>query len=906
MRRVFLSSGLIGAFICVPAIGQVSEPPKLALERPGLFHANIQGRFVNPAGEPIAGVHVQLNAGRIRAFPLVDVVTGEDGRFIISDVNSSYMPDLRWHPPEQWLKGGMALAAESGESIDVGTIRLQPDTVIRVAVELVGGPPPEPRDREPSIVLQGKGQYGPRIVAENIGSYRVLRQIPFDEGEWDISLFTKGRAEHFHAPFHAQRGKRDQVLTIKLLRDTVKTQNQYSAEGEMEIHEALLPLAALDREFRASGRLLAPDGNPIEGAFIGLNDFFLRRSSPQWTTSGADGHFDLKFRASVCNEPSVSYGDGDFVRIENQNIKEPCDDKWKKPRDLVIAQATRLVFKIEGADPSAVRAYWWHDSFAWQSFGSLQPWISLGGFRDMVVKVEAPGLLPLVKSIELPRLIRVDGKEQNPPAEVPVSFQFSRGTERRLSVRGGGIPLQGAIVDLEWVENLDKNSRRQVATYRTPESGEIREDGGADRIIEVFAYADGYEPQRAVWNVGTPLVLELPPKQTTLSFTRAGSAALARVRPAASPGAVRTVKIGEGGSQLRVSGGEYDVTVYSDSGTVLGYQRTRVAAGEMRTIDATLDQRPRLTIRYPNARWRSSVSDSTPRGGAVGWAAMIVGGGTLSLRDVPATLVHETSEEAVYLLSRAGRMHIELRSADPRSPILWRELDVRPGESPVIEGPREESTLKGAMSTFTPGFGNIHGIAGPRMQLIADSPSAWSLTVYLPTTEAGNSFTIAGVPPGEYHVYHHLIGQPKTYTYSGKTQTYVESIAAWGGVPLKLAPGETGQLRDFAGDSLGQLSVRVTDQGGRPIERATIRIRDRMSDSWRQFEENPAQVEQPGYPIPYPASARIMNGSAMLPNVRSGWLEYAIEMDAGPSYSFISPVTIGQELRVTVPTGVAR
>jgi hypothetical protein len=281
---------------------------------------------------------------------------------------------------------------------------------------------------------------------------------------------------------------------------------------------------------------------------------------------------------------------------------------------------------------------------------------------------------------------------------------------------------------------------------------------------------------------------------------------------------------------------------------------------------------------------------------------MIVGGGTLSVRDVSATLVQETAQEAVYVLSRAGRMHVELRRTAPGSPILWREIDFHPGESLVIDGPREDATLKGAMSTFIPGSGHVHGIAGPRMQLIADSPSEWSATFYIPSTEAGGGFTITGVPPGEYHVYHHLIGRPKTYTYNGRSETYMEPIAAWGGVPVKLVPGVTVQLRDFAEDSISQLIVRVTDQNGRPIERATIRIRDRMSDSWRQVEENPAQLEQAGYPIPYPASARVLNGSAVLPNIRSGWLEYAIETDTGPSYSYTSPVTLGQELRVIVPT----
>lgn len=890
-------------FLTLPLIAQTLEPPRPALERRGLFHATVQGRFVSADGAPVAGVRVVLNAGRVRAFPLVNAITGSDGRFVIRDVNSSYMPDLRWHPPEQWLKGGIALAGESGGTINIGTIRLQPDSVIRVAVEAVGGPALEARDREPSIVLQGKSQFGPRVVAETIGAYRVLRQISFDDGNWDVSIYTKGRSEHYQAPFHVQRGRRDQLFLIKLLRDTVKTQSQYSAEGKMEISEVLLPPATLESEFRASGRVLAPDGSPIEGAFVGMNDFFLARATPQWTTSGADGRFDLGYASSACTNPSVSFGDSDFIRLEGQTFNEKCDEVWKGPRDLVISQATRLTFKITGTDSSAGRAFWWHDSFGWQPFSSLQPWISLSSFERMTVRVEVPGFLPLIKTLELPRLNSAGGKDEKPPAEVPVEFQFDTRVQRQLTVRAGGRPLPGATVDLEWVENLNKDSRRQVATYRTPANGEISLTGGGDRLIEVFVYADGYEPRRARWNVGVPLMLDLSPRDATISFVNRESAALARVRPAGLPGTVRSVKLGVEGSSVKVAAGEYDITTYNDRGSVLGYQRTRVAAGET-TIEAAVDQRPRLTLHYSKAGWQSSVSDSTPRGGAVGWAAMISVAGTLTVRDVPATLIRETSGEAVYLLSRAGRVHVEARRA--ASPTLWRDLEVGPGESLVIDVPRDEATIEGAMSSYDTGTGNIHGIAGPRIQLIADDPSAWSVTEYLPVKEKDGGFRIRGVPPGEYHVYHHLIAEPKTYVYDGKAQTYTAPTAAWGGVAAKLIAGETARLRDFAGDTLGNLSVRITDGAGRPVEQATLRIRDRMSDSWRQMEESPAQIEQAGQPIPYPASVRIVAGRAALPNIRSGWLEFAVETDAGPSYAYTMPVTLGQELQVTIPVGGAQ
>src|SRR4051812_34218490 len=104
----------------IPAAAQKREPPKSALERRGLFHANIRGRFLTPEGAPVAGVHVQLPAGRPRSLPLMDVVTGDDGQFAFRDVNSEFVPTILWSPPEKWLGGALVFAGESGGNVNVG------------------------------------------------------------------------------------------------------------------------------------------------------------------------------------------------------------------------------------------------------------------------------------------------------------------------------------------------------------------------------------------------------------------------------------------------------------------------------------------------------------------------------------------------------------------------------------------------------------------------------------------------------------------------------------------------------------------------------------------------------------------------------------------------------------------
>src|SRR5262249_13333178 len=132
-------------------------------------------------------------------------------------------------------------------------------------------------------------------------------------------------------------------------------------------------------------------------------------------------------------------------------------------------------------------------------------------------------------------------------------------------------------------------------------------------------------------------------------------------------------------------------------------------------------------------------------------------------------------------------------------------------------------------------------------------------------------------------------------------RTYMAPIAAWGGVPVPMEANTTTALKDFSEYPVNDVQVRVTDANGNCVEHATLRIRDRMSESWRQVEENPAQLEQAAHPIPYPAAARIAGGKAILPRIREGWLDLSVESDNGMTFSFTVPVSPKRELRLTLP-----
>jgi hypothetical protein len=52
-------------------------------------------------------------------------------------------------------------------------------------------------------------------------------------------------------------------------------------------------------------------------------------------------------------------------------------------------------------------------------------------------------------------------------------------------VLGNGKPVAGATVDVEWIEDLNKDQRHPLATYRTATDGQIRLRSGPAQLVEV-------------------------------------------------------------------------------------------------------------------------------------------------------------------------------------------------------------------------------------------------------------------------------------------------------------------------------------------------------------------------------------------------------------------------------------
>ena len=84
-------------------------------------------------------------------------------------------------------------------------------------------------------------------------------------------------------------------------------------------------------------------------------------------------------------------------------------------------------------------------------------------------------------------------------------------------MRASGKPLAGAVVDVESIVNYS-DERRVLNSYLVPSDGSLQLLGGADQIVEVFVYAEGFEPRRAIWNPGAPLVVDLNARSSSFEF----------------------------------------------------------------------------------------------------------------------------------------------------------------------------------------------------------------------------------------------------------------------------------------------------------------------------------------------------------------------------------------------------
>jgi len=871
-----------------PAAREWSKP---VLARMGLHHSNVSGRFVDPAGNPLNGVRVAVT-GRNRSGPLAETLTAADGKFRFNDVNSDILPTLAWYPPEGWMNGAIALRGQSAEDFDIGDIQLKPESVLRLVTEVVdGGVPFEGNRREPTVVLSA-GSLAPRVLAVRNGPHHLLRQIPFREGTLEVSLYNKDHSEEFRAPIQLDPNQRDRLLLLRVRRDTLKKRNQYASEGKLEVSEILLPPSPSESDYEISTRITSPDGKPVQGVVVSISDLpIFNRASPVTGLSGSDGVATLRYRSTTCLSPSFALGSvATWYQPTKSDTEIPCTKKIAA--EVTIGSPSQLAIHVTGLPASATpRASWWHPSHGWVAFSSLNPWVGFPGYSPVFkIKVDAAGYLPIITTVESKDyLLRGD----KPPAKLDASFTFNTSNSMNLDVTSEGKPIENATVDIEVIDDLASDSRQPVGVYHTDRSGKLTLYGTSPDTMEIFVYAAGYEPARAVWSPGSPLRINLIPRSASLSFSQLRPGHFARIRSVTKPDDVRTFqKSVDGPAAIKLVPGSYDVVLFTGSGQPIGSQRIALVRNQSADLDPKIDARPKLTVRsaIPEDTWRTSISIATPATMITGWTLYSGQNGAV-VTDSPAVLEKKSLREEIFRLSHPGKFHVVL-SQPNLGHTLWREIEVSPGSETILDVPVLSASLKGLMRTYKGGIGfEHHGWAGPRLQLISASPSGWSVTVPMPSRDPANvdAFTLTNLPAGTYHLHQHLIGNPP--------------VDAWGGIPVTLTSSQTVTLNDFSEYPYKEATLTFRDASGNPINQATFRLKDRMSESWRQIAEGPTTLSNAAHPIPYPPALRIIAGRVTLPAIRVGRLEGAIEFDDGRVIPLVADIDPANQATLSISTG---
>lgn len=908
LMRMAISNVVLLA-ISLPTLAYGSGLPtswrKSALNRPGLHHVTITGRFISPEGHPVPGVRVHVETGDPRSLPVEEAVSGADGRFRLSDVNTYTTAGLRWYPPDGWTGGAMVVSGSPLGSINIGAIQLEPSTVVRAVVELVGGPPFGTHPPTISVSLEGAAR-GQRVAADEVNGLYVLSNIPFRKGRWSVTLSTVNRIEHYEAPASIEPGSRNRLLLLRLLRDKLKNEpfDKLSYEGKIEVHEAMAPERSFEREFRAQGRLLAPDGSPIHGAVAGMIRFLgIEKVVPAWAFSDREGKFDLRYRALECRNPVFLIGSPSPWYFGPADDKEPCEQTWAASRDVVIEDAVQLILKPSGIDHSEVQAFWWRPPSGWQPFHSLQPWVAARpGENRLLVALVAEKWLPVVREVVLP--VRVKPNDQSAPAKVEVEFPFTRDVVRSLAVlEEDDSPFANSIIDLELISDLAADRRIPLGSFRTDGAGNLKLLGEPQQMVEAFVYAAHAAPARFIWNPGVATQARISSRRGTVMLGRIRPGSIARIQEVRPEGPARTLRVTAGeGPHFNPPPGKYDIVVQDSPAAAPRLHHVHVKAGEIIWIDSRADRHPTLVVRFPDDGWSASVSEAASSGMVYGWTIYSTIGGGYSARNVCAMLEKQTRREAVFRLLRTGKLHVELHRAGLNYS-LWREIEAAPNETITLDAPQGGAVLRGSMRTYDGGKGySHHGWAGPRMELIAVDPSAWSVTVHMPPREGEHGFLLTDLPPGSYFLHQHLIGVWKSFKgASGEEMRYTEALHAWGGIPIALTTGQTTVLKDFIEYPFQDMSVTVLYADGSPVNEGLVRVRDRMSDAWRQIAEGPTTLKYASHPIPYPPAVRIRNARAVLPSIRAGRLDFQIELDDGVVYAFSRDVDPTEGITVKLP-----
>ncbi|MBL8756620.1 MAG: carboxypeptidase regulatory-like domain-containing protein [Planctomycetes bacterium] len=630
------------------------------------------------------------------------------------------------------------------------------------------------------------------------------------------------------------------------------------------------------------GHVLAKDGTPIADALVRLqheNTF----DPTAYTTTGTDGSFAIgtrlgqpkgagvffaNYRVVIEHTPDAKKLRGSVIARE-LDLAVPClvqDDSFAAHAlPTVGVEGARYATVVGGvAAPCSTK-----------KVCSIDP--AFGGSSGVSVLGTAPGWLPQIRYL---------------PTE---AFTFGTGEERSLVVVDDrGQPLTDALVDI--CGSGPRFEETTLQTLRSDRDGKVTLRGEEKANHVVYAYAEGHDPARGEWTRSTtPLRLACKRRSGTLAATIPTGARSLFVRRAGmfDPAAIHYATEGE--VRIPLAPGDYEATCYGTDG-VLAMDVVTITAGETSTADLARDRRPLVRVRVPKAiaggdTWWAFGSRETQGGMITKWSIHTQRGGPMPRRALAAEVTEvaaapDQDREFAVRLPITGR-HTLLLGSDKRAERFFREIVAAAGGDYTIELPGATVTASATATDYPKLWGEdfaVHGIVGPRLCLEPEGDTAFGLMVPLPTPA---KFTVPVPAPGRYAVHHHLY----------KTGILTSSKGITGGTVVTVAAGTDATLGELSLGTGNEVEIRILDGNGAPAT-GTLAVRDRMFEAWTFDLQQNTTLDDAMDPIPTPPQARLADGTAKLPRLRTGRVPFVLELDDGRRVFFTREVKSGELLEV--------
>lgn len=520
---------------------------------------------------------------------------------------------------------------------------------------------------------------------------------------------------------------------------------------------------------------------------------------------------------------------------------------------------------------------------------------------------------------------RLEDGDPYPPDSGELTFDFTGDEPHRLLVVHDGLPVDGATVDIveaapTLLADLPQIGMRHHADLHLDrvqtDGGRVELLGDPEALYIAYVYRDGFEPARVGLRAGAEVRVELEKRDVSVEFTGLKVGEQLRLREAGRDSLVAVHSAVDAAPVVvALAPGAYDATVEAKDGIVLRGATLNVT--EPHKVDLAVDRRARVLLAPPEPRvpptpysssrgsdagarmpdrWIAWASRRTPAWSTIDVAPL---SGLMRLADGQSAVASSTRPSIPPDVGRDGhRERLELRlpgsgrwmvhvgfERRPADLFFFTEVEIPANGTMQLELPTPNASLSAPLPYAIDSEDHRGAVDIPRVMLISATGTGWNAVGCFPKREAPEDparydCLFDRLPPGDYHVFHHLVDG-----------------TVWGGVEVSLRAGERTRLAGLGADGTATWTVEVVDDEGRPVTDRLLRIRDRWSEASSALDP-PTRTASNA--VPAPPFRRLRGHPVTFESIRAGWLELIVDDPAGSAMHYRRKAEPGKALRLVV------